>query len=210
MKKSPFTPLFAGNIIFIEDDHTYYVDVDGATKQMPSLSTVLKKQGLTPEYSGDIPEYVLKQAAARGQEIHTAIANELVGSSSDVRPENAYLFESAKKLYQDHAMEVTSIEVPLFNPVFDYCCTPDFVGLVDGRPAIVDWKTTTKIAPQAGFQLAGQALCYRHPEAFDLYIGDLRRGVLVPFRSELFLSPARAAFQLYNDVREVVEAHAAK
>lgn len=200
------TPLFAGKVVYVDEGHEYYVDVDGTTKKIPSLSVLLKKQGLTPEYDREIPKHILETAAKRGSEVHTALANEIIGYGAEVSEEIREWFENGKKLYRKHKMDATHIEVPFFNPVFDYCCTPDFVGIVEGKLSIVDWKSTKTIHPQAGFQLAGQALCFRYPEKFNLYIGDLRRGVLVPFDSSIFLTPTRTAFQLYNDVQDIVEA----
>lgn len=193
-------------MVFVESDHSYFVEVDGVTLNPPSLSQVLRKKGLTPEYKKDIPEHVLKAAAARGTEVHAAIANEIMGSEVTISEPAKYLYENAKKLYVEYDMKADFVETPFFNPVFDYCSTPDLVGSIKGRPAIVDFKTTVEIHPQAGFQLAGQALCFRHPEKIDLYIADLRRGTLIPFPSELFLTPAREAFQNYNDVEDAVEA----
>ena len=195
-------PLFdPTGIIFIKDGHEYYVDVDGTTIKPPSLSTVLRKSGLAPEYGDDIPRWVLDRAAARGDSVHASVHNVLEGRPpSEDHPDYV---ERAKSLIRKYDIVSTYTEVPLYNPVFDYCCTPDVVGTVRGRNAIVDWKTTQIIHWQAGFQLVGQALCFRKPEEFDLYIGDLRRGTLQPFDSKKYMTLARTAFQLYNDVDDL-------
>jgi hypothetical protein len=205
LARKPFVPLFSGPVIFVEDGHEYYLEEDGETKKIPSLSSVLRRQGLTQTYDKDIPPHVLAQAAARGTEVHAAIANEIAGAAVEISEPSKYLFENAKKLYVENKMDVVYNEVPFFNPVFSYCATPDFVGYLNGRPAILDWKTVVTVSAFVGFQLAGQALCFRHPEEFDLYVGDLRRGQLIKFDSTKYLTPARVAFQLWNDVQDIVD-----
>lgn len=199
-------PLFdPAKITFVKADHTYYVEVDGKTRLLPSLSHVLKKSGMVPEYGAEIPPWILQKAANRGNDVHKATQNILTGLPWSVDKDYADDVKHAQELIRKHRIVPQFVEIPLFNPIFDYCCTPDLVGTVDGHPAIVDWKTTSKVHPEAGFQVAGQALCFRHPEEFDLYVGDLRNGVLHKFAAEKYLRVTRFGLQLYNDVQELRE-----
>lgn len=199
--------LYEGEILFIKQDHTYYVDADGsAHKQMPSLSYVLKRKGLAPEYDGDIPPIVMRRAAARGDSVHAAVHAHLEGREWKVDDAHKVYVKNAITLIDRNKMVPQFVETPLYNPVFDYCCTPDFVGTLNGKPAIVDWKTTSMIHYQAGFQVAGQALCFRKPDEFALYVGDLKNGILRPFTpAETFLRATRNALDSYNEVQEIGE-----
>lgn len=200
------TPLFdPAKVTFVKEGHEYYVDVDGTTKKMPSLSHVLKKVGMTPEYGSDIPSYVLEKAARRGEAVHLAVSNHLQGREWELEEAHHSYFWEAEKLIKKYDIKAHMVETPLYNPVFDYCCTPDLVGEVRGKPAIVDWKTTTKISFQAGFQVCGQALCFREPDEFELYIGDLKNGLLQRFPSDKYMRVTRNGLQLYNDVLEIWE-----
>lgn len=197
--------LYEGEIVFVKSDHTYYVNWEGKDQEMPSLSSVLKRSGLSPVYSGEIHPSVLEKAARRGDAVHAATHALLEGRDWEVDPAHTDYMERAKRLIGVHKMQVEYAEKPLFNPVFEYCCTPDFVGYVDGKPAIVDWKTTSRVHFQAGFQVAGQALCFREPDMFDLYVGDLTKGTLRPFASEKYLRVTRHALATYNEVLEIEE-----
>ena len=204
----PVIPLFdPTRVIFVKEGHEYYVEVDETTRKLPSLSHVIKRQGMAPIYKDEVPPYVLEKAARRGDAVHAQLHNLLSGrpKSRSLPEDVGVLVTAGQTLIKKNKMVPVYTETPLFNPVFDYCCTPDFVGMVQGRPAIVDWKTTATIHWQAGFQLAGQALCFREPELFDLYIGDTRRAVLVKYDSTEFLRVARNAFQVYNDIQDLEE-----
>lgn len=206
MLKDVFTPLFdPSRIVFVKDGHEYYVDVDGKTIKAESLSRVLKKVGCSPEYGADIPSFVLEKAARRGTMVHEAVQNVLNDQPWSVDDSHKEYVEASIKLVRDYNLVPRMVEVPLYNPIFDYCCTPDFVGEAKGKPAIVDWKTTSVVHWQTGFQVAGQALCFRHYEEFDLYIGDLKNGVMKKIDAKKFLGVTKNALQHYNDVLDLEE-----
>lgn len=203
--------LFEGPITFVEEGHEYFVDLDGETKKMPSLSSLLRKKGLVHEYDSEIHPAIMAKAAARGTSVHKAAHALLEGREWEVAEAHLPYVHHAKKLIDKYKMEAVYAEVPLYNPVFEYCTTPDFVGTLNGKsrkgPAIVDWKTSSVCHWEYGFQVAAQALCFREPDIFDLYIGDLKRGNLVLIKNPgEYLRIVREAFQNYNDVLALEEA----
>jgi hypothetical protein len=207
MAENTMKPLFdPEKVTFVEEGHEYYVEVDGETKQFPALTHVLRACGLGVEYDKAIPESVLEKARIRGTSVHKAVENHINGKPWEVDELHTGYVDRGIALLGRHRMSAQMVERPLFNPVFEYCTMPDFVGLVDGRLGLVDWKTTSKINWKTGFQLAGQALCFRNPEAFKLYVGDLKNGILQPVPDpDVFLRVAREAFQVYNEVQDMEE-----
>lgn len=199
------TPLFDPSLItFVKQGHEYYVEVDGTTIKPHSLSQLLKKTGLAPVYDKDIPEYVLEKARLRGESVHLAVQNHLTGKPWEVDSAHMSYLDNAQRLLEKHSIKAEMVETPLFNPIFDYACTPDLIGNIDGKPIVLDWKTSASPSRYHGFQVAGQALCFRNPEQFDLYVGDLKRGQLIKFDDNRYLRIAKEAFQLYLDVDELV------
>jgi hypothetical protein len=66
--------------------------------------------------------------------------------------ENAFL--SYLEWKKGHVLEPFIAEVPLVSERFEFGGTPDFFGLVDGEPTVLDFKTSKDIYPEHLIQLA--------------------------------------------------------
>lgn len=128
-----------------------------------------------------IPEDVLRRAALRGTRVHEAAAllmrNELEWSSIDVAIAGYVLALDLFMRQTKFEPEPASVEKPLYCEEYDYCGTPDVVGLYtvprSYGPALksrvlLDWKSG--MMPAARYQLAAYAyaLGVRHRAAVKL------------------------------------------
>ena len=123
-------------------EHVYTVGSD----QVPSVTTILKASDLYGEY-GAIPEHILKRAGEIGTEVHRVIESYLVDGeplTTDDPSVERYLvgFRSFAEL---DLLTTSATECRLWHPEMWYAGTVDWVGLINGRPSIVDWKTTNKL-----------------------------------------------------------------
>ena len=137
-------------IEFIEDSHTYVVD----GMVTPSVTTLIHSLWMKDQYHG-IPERTLKQAAAYGDKVHGLIEywnnKEEEPDWFDRKSYEGIALRRYQKLQSQHDIKAIMQEqpvayeedgVPLFAGKFD------MYGEVDGEPAIVDFKTTSKYYPE--------------------------------------------------------------
>jgi hypothetical protein len=159
---------------FDEATHTYRLGGDA----LPSVTGVIKEL-----YSfGQIPEWVLDHASARGRAVHLACEYEDKGGvdedSLDVRI--VPYVRAYRKFMSENKVIWTAIERKDFHPQRRYAGTLDRCGSVNGRHTLVDIKTCATLSEAVGVQLAG-------------YVEIERANAKV--------IPARAALQLMADGR---------
>ena len=128
------TPLFpVSRVQFLPDEHRYILD---KTKELIGATTLLKKHGLTPDYSG-ISKEVLEHAAEMGTQAHQAIEDYINGKATVDTP----LLRSFKKL----GLDIIATEYM----VTDYETVASFIDLVarvdDTTVDIIDMKRTTTV-----------------------------------------------------------------
>lgn len=119
-------------IEFKEDTHQYFKD----DLELPSVTTILKEIGCI-DTTWFRPEH-----AERGKHIHKMIElyenDELDwGSAEEYLP---YL-EKWIEFKGENEVEVQQTEVITYHPEFMYAGTIDWIGEVNGRPAIIDFKS---------------------------------------------------------------------
>lgn len=123
-------------IEFFEDTHTYLVD----GREVPSVSDILAY--ITASHYGNINEAVLKQAAQRGTDVHKACQEIDYGCEAEVDPQIAPYVRAYCDFLRDYAPEWQEIEQIHYDEDEDYCGTVDRMGFIDGKPVILDIKTT--------------------------------------------------------------------
>lgn len=136
------------NIIFNEETHEYFLKENGELKKLISVTTLLKKHGLSPDYSA-IPSATLNAKADYGKLVHgeleNYIKNGIVGFSHEL---GDFMRYSKRK-------DLTAIasEKRVYNDII--AGTIDFVGLYYDkvnectRNVLADFKTTTTLHKEA-------------------------------------------------------------
>jgi len=102
------------------------------------------------------------EAAAIGTLAHEMIACRLLGKEPDLSDWSPNQIEKATNalnkfvLYEsEHRLEPMVIERPLVSEKYRFGGTPDYLGLRDGVPVVLDLKTGSGIYPDAFIQVAG-------------------------------------------------------
>jgi hypothetical protein len=132
-------------LTFKADTHQYFI----GKKQIPSVSAILKKVGLTKDFTG-VDEFYRN----RGIACHLAIKLYLEGilDKSSLDPAIKPHFEAFLKYSTDHPLgEILALEKPMNDLSESFAGTPD---LVTDR-AIYDWKCSKSHDKVA--ELQGQA-----------------------------------------------------
>lgn len=125
-------------IFFDETSHTYLLD-DG--RLLMGVTTLMKKHGLAPDYSG-IPESVLKKAAEEGTSIH----KEIEDYDNGVSVLNTELIDGYRKLGLKHiASEYIVSDYDLVASAIDGV----YQGSEPDSVILVDYKSTQKVHTRA-------------------------------------------------------------
>lgn len=148
---------------FNKKNHTYTLIKDNGEKiDLVSVTTLLKKHNITPDYS-NVNEEVLKAKAERGNVIHEDleqyINHKKLGFTSEL--------ENFIKACQKHNILPSKSEFMVWNE--EIAGTVDVAGIIDGQTFIGDFKTTTTLHREAvAWQLSLYA--YLMNEKFDKYL----------------------------------------
>lgn len=126
-------------LVFYDDKHIYkYNGVE-----IPSVSELLRF--ISREIYGDIDKYVLDNAAERGTTVHLATQNLDEAGICEVSPNLYGYVEAYANFLREHTVKWEYIEKPLAHPELLYAGTIDRAGILDGRRAVVDFKTTSVV-----------------------------------------------------------------
>lgn len=138
-----------------EEKHKYFWD----GKEVPSVSAILKKVGLTKDFSGIDPFY-----AARGKALHKCIELYLKGTldESSIDPILAPYFAGFLRYWASHKHQVVDIEKPLYSETWKFAGTPDLVC----ENIIIDWKTSKDHDRAAELQGEGYKVLLGKPIQF--------------------------------------------
>lgn len=141
-----------------EPFHAYY---DDAGNFVPSITQVLKLQGLS-DYSGIDPD-VLENAARRGTEVHALAAayNRYGEIDPDwITEETRPYFDAYMQFLADSGFKPDPawVETPIIATVhgFKIGITPDCFGVLGKYPAIIEFKATAAEQPSWAVQTAIQ------------------------------------------------------
>lgn len=148
---------------FNKKKHTYTLIKDSGEKiELTSVTTLLKKHGITPDYS-NVNESVLKAKAERGSVIHEEleqyINHKQVGFTSEL--------ENFIKACKKHDILPSKSEFMVWNE--EIAGTVDVAGLIKGQTFLGDFKTTVTLHREAvAWQLSLYA--YLLNEEFDKFL----------------------------------------
>lgn len=143
-----------------------------------------------------VPQRVLHRKQQIGTAVHTAIHLELTGGGVDLQsidPACLPYFDAWRRFRDECLFEPVLVEFRVWNNVLDkfmYAGTLDEWGLLQGYPAIVDWKTTMVLnAPAVGSQTAAYLTALvrmgfgsLHDRRFALRLGSDGRYKLEQYR----------------------------
>lgn len=132
-------------VIFNEKNHTYTL----GDKTLISVTQLLKKHGLSTDYSGIDPE-ILERAAQKGSAVHKEIEEYIKSGDVGFTSELADYIELAKDLHfeADESEFVLPFQDIPDDETDKYICagTADLIGTCNGREAtIADIKTTQRV-----------------------------------------------------------------
>lgn len=148
---------------FNKKKHTYTLIKDSGEKiELTSVTTLLKKHGITPDYS-NVNESVLKAKAERGSVIHEDLEQYINHKKLGFTNELENFIKACKK----HNILPSKSEFMVWNE--EIAGTVDVAGIIDGQTFIGDFKTTTTLHREAvAWQLSLYA--YLMNEKFDKYL----------------------------------------
>ena len=188
---------------FNPEDHSYFLDGE----QLPSVTDICSL--LSGRIS--VNDAVLQHAARRGITVHELcelIDYDVFLEDIEVEPELAGYVLSYVRFLRDYKPEWKMVEQKLFSSGFGFAGTLDRYGTIDGKPTIVDIKTTegASKATKIGWacQLAGYATLLGESEA-RLWILQLSKsGKYRIIQAEDVQSKYKFdAFALFHQLREI-------
>lgn len=144
---------------FDESSHTYRFNgnvVPGVTSVLSPLTDFSR-----------VPPHVLEAASNFGKAVHRACELDDLSMLDEDQLDPALVpyLEGWRKFSADYAVEWDLIEEPVYHATMNYAGTPDRFGKVNGRPAVVDIKSTDQLYPSVGPQLAAYANALQNPYA---------------------------------------------
>ncbi|GAA4401125.1 hypothetical protein [Quisquiliibacterium transsilvanicum] len=151
-------------LTFDEQTHTYYLN----GQKVPGVTSVLSP--LT-DFSR-VPPHVLQAASDFGKAVHRACELHDLGEldHNTLDPALWSYLDAWIAFSADHSVEWEQIEQPAYNATMRYAGTPDRFGKVNGRPTVVDIKSTAQLYPAVGPQLAAYANALQQPYADRLAV----------------------------------------
>lgn len=194
-----------------EPTHVYTVGEGITSRRVPSLSSLISASGLGTNYSEVDPEYLMWRALV-GTTVHLAILRYMAGfdpfegvvDDEITKPYGGLVngsrphFDAFRRWHDRKKLVTWYAEAPSYNADMDYCCTLDWMGLLDDTPCLIDWKTTSKIGRSVGIQTLGQRRCFAAP--------DVRRAALwLPKSGEARLVPFVNDYEDYRALRYCAE-----
>jgi len=138
---------------FIRDSHTYLLD----GKKVPSVTGILQASGIINFTM--IPSFVLEQARTRGSIVHSAIHFALDRDLDFDRfrkdfPEYVPYFDAWLSFCEQRHFEPVLTEHRIASRRLRIAGTLDSLGMLDGCPVLLDWKTGLAHSVGASLQTA--------------------------------------------------------
>ena len=139
-------------LLFFDDGHRYTLDGE----DLPSVSELCRF--ISREIYNDVAQFRLDNAADRGKQVHKALEALDKYGSVDVQDDILPYVRAYLQFRKEHQAEWEKIEYATHHPVDMYAGTLDRYGVLDGRHAILDFKTSYTIH---GPYVAAQLNLYR-------------------------------------------------
>lgn len=156
---------------FKEDTHQYF-DEDG--NEVPSVTTILDY--VTARHYGKINPSVLERAKLRGTAVHEALEMLDYGGEAVVDGEIEGFCKAYAEFLNDYRPTWEHIEKVAFsdNGGYSFCGTVDRAGVMNGKPTVLDIKTTSSPTKENYISVCAQTSAY----AIALGIPDAKRYAL--------------------------------
>jgi ATP-dependent exoDNAse (exonuclease V) beta subunit len=144
-----------------------FYDIDG--EKYPSVTTILQviaKPGLMYFYGKHGIEGAEKKkmdAADIGTMAHQAIEKILQGKITSMSQVDQRVNEPVQAFFnwrEKNKFKPIDMEMTVYSKKFKYAGTLDTVGLIKDRLAVIDFKTSNKIWPEYGLQIAAYKNAY--------------------------------------------------
>lgn len=137
------------NFSFDETTHTYRME-NGEI--LPSVTSVLKDMG----FYGNAEAWFTEESATRGTYIHRLIQYYLEGTLDECTIDDALLpyFHAWQHFEADTGFAPMEIEKAMVSETHRFAGTVDYVGVINGKCAVIDLKTSTAAAPAEQLQTA--------------------------------------------------------
>ena len=145
------------NLTFDKETHTYRID--GAA--VPTVTEIVSPI-TAQKYKADNP-ILIEQAKRRGTAVHEYTQLIDLGcplDAIDIEPELCGYVKAYLEFLHDYSPDWTAIEKPVVHPQHLYAGTLDRLGTVDGKPALLDIKTTAQMDRLSRLALAFQLELY--------------------------------------------------
>tara|TARA_B100000676_G_scaffold312558_1_gene387412 strand:+ start:2380 stop:3045 length:666 start_codon:yes stop_codon:yes gene_type:complete len=133
------------------DGKRYYVTPDG--NKYPSVTTITSQASAKSiarwrkRVGEEEANRVSKKATTAGTKVHK-LCEDYVNNEEmlyeDVAPENLFMFKQIKPILDIYLEEVWAVECPLYSDYLRVAGQCDCVGIFQGKPAIIDFKTASK------------------------------------------------------------------
>lgn len=132
-------------------------------KKIPSVTTILSvisKPALHYWYGKHGTkecQRLLKEAGEYGDMVHTMVQNFLEGQSQKVNQEQKMILKNLKSVTKGWQWQ--EFEVVLLNEEHGYGGTCDAIATINGRRALIDFKTSSGVWPEFSLQMAAYRAC---------------------------------------------------
>ena len=133
------------------DGKRYYITPDG--NKYPSVTTITSQASAKSiarwrkRVGEEEANRVSKKATTAGTKVHK-LCEDYVNNEEmlyeDVSPENLFMFKQIKPVLDIYLEEVWAVECPLYSDYLRVAGQCDCVGIFQGKPAIIDFKTASK------------------------------------------------------------------
>ena len=127
------------DLTFREKGHVYMVDGE----EVPSVSDLCRF--ISREVYKDAPPWKMEAAAVRGTAVHAAAQALDASGRCEIDAEYSSYIMAYRAFLGAHSVSWSLIEKPMYHPEHRYAGTIDRYGLIDGRAALVELKTTYAI-----------------------------------------------------------------
>ena len=134
-----------------ENGFRYYQTPTG--EKYPSVTTMLShfKKDVIIEWRKKVgheeANKVMKAASTRGTHVHNLVEKFINGEHISIKDTNTFyysLYLPIRDLLYKNLSEIWAVEAPLYSDKLKLAGRTDLIGVYDGEPSIIDFKTSTK------------------------------------------------------------------
>lgn len=186
-------------MITLDSDKHIYTDEEG--RVVPGVTSVLQP---LQNFAG-IPKTTLQAAADFGKHVHLAceLYDNGVLDEAMLDENLAPYLVAWKSFLQDTGFKITENEKLVYSEKFKYAGTLDRTGILNGKQALVDIKSTAVASPVTGPQTAAYSQAYKEmggykrPARFTVHLAP-NKYKLVPHKDGMDFQVFMACLSVFN------------